>query len=240
MPVSQLMIGSLGQAGIVVALGVVGAIIFRHQFRPRWFIAAIGLYLVYDFLLTRAYFTVPDLPVESHWNWLGKVMSLTGMLIVASLPAFGWRRVGLTLRQEAGWRSALLVFALLGVVFFYFAITGADGRDDLDTIAFQWTMPGLDEELFYRGVLLLAMNAAFVSRIRIMGAPIGFGGLLTSVLFGLAHALTYDADGFEFDTMTFAMTGGPSLILLWIREKTGSLLLPVLAHNLANGASTLF
>ncbi len=40
--------------------------------------------------------------------------------------------------------------------------------------------------------------------------------------------------------MTFAMTGVPALLLLWLRERTGSLLMPVIGHNIANGASTLF
>lgn len=68
----------------------------------------------------------------------------------------------------------------------------------------------------------------------------GYGGLLTSVLFGLTHALGYEAGAVDFDLMTFAMTGVPAMLLLWIRERTGSLLLPVIGHNIANGASTLF
>lgn len=36
-----------------------------------------------------------------------------------------------------------------------------------------------------------------------------------------------------------ALTGGPALLLVWLREKTGSLLLPVLLHNFANSISLL-
>ncbi len=128
----------------------------------------------------------------------------------------------------------------MSALFFYMAISGADGRDDWETVAFQWTMPGLDEEVFYRGVLLVAMNEAFAKRISILGAPIGFGGLLTSALFGLAHGLSFGPGGFEFELGFFLMTGGPSILLLWMREKTGSILLPVIAHNIANGAFTMF
>ena len=39
--------------------------------------------------------------------------------------------------------------------------------------------------------------------------------------------------------MIFAMTGVPSLILLWLREQTGSVVMPILAHNVANGAFTV-
>ncbi len=230
---------TLGQIAIIAGLGVIGAALSPRNFRLAWFLAALALYALYNFLLTRGFFLLPNWPEGARWNWLGKTMALAGMLALASLPVFGWRRIGLTFRQAKGSWSAFLLAAALSALFFYFADQGADGRDDVETIAFQWTMPGLDEEIFYRGVLLLAMNEAFRAKLNILGAPIGYGGLLTSVLFGLAHGLSCDG-AFSFDPMTFLVTGAPSLLLLWMREKTGSLLLPVVAHNVANGASTLF
>ena len=231
---------TFGQTGVVALLGALGALLFRRDFRLSWFAGALLLYVLYNFLLTRAFFGLPNLPPEASWNWLGKSMSLFGILVVASLPMFGYRRSGLTLRQNKGSWTAFIVLFALCVLVFYFAVSGGDGRDDWETIAFQWTMPGLDEEIFYRGVLLLAMNEAFRGRISLLGAPIGYGGLLTSVFFGLAHALSYGQGGFAFDPMTFLITGAPSLILLWMREKTGSVVLPLIAHNAINGAFTLF
>lgn len=228
------------QLSVIVGLGVVGAGLFRGSFRPSWFAGALGLYVIYDALLTRGLWTLPDLFAQGHWNWTGKLFSFAGMAVVAASPVFGWRKTGITLRQAPGSVSAWIVFAVLSAALFALAWQTGDGPADLDTIAFQWTMPGLDEELFYRGVLLVAMNEAFTARARLFGAPIGYGGLLTSVLFGLAHALSFGETGASFDAATFAMTGIPSLILLWLREKTGSLILPVLAHNVSNGAFTLF
>lgn len=227
------------QLGVVLALGLGGAALFRKSFRPGWFAAGLGLYVAYDFLLTSGFSLVPDFFPSASWNWTGKLMSLAGMLVIAALPAFGWRRAGLTLRQAPGSALAIIVLAALAGLFFYLAISGADGRDDWETIAFQWTMPGLDEEVFYRGVFLLAMNEAFTARWRILGASIGYGGLIATVLFGLAHGLEFEKGGLSFDAMSFAMTGGPALILLWLREKTGSVLMPIIGHNIANGASTL-
>lgn len=228
------------QLGVVIALGVVGAILFRKSFSAKWFAAGLLFYVLYDFLLTRGFFLLPDPFPDAAWNWTGKLMSIAGVLAICAAPAFGWRRAGITLRQEKGSIAAAIVLALLGGLFFYLAISNPDGPDDWETIAFQWTMPGLDEEIFYRGLFLLAMNEAFSARARILGAPIGFGGLIATVLFGLAHGLAYDNSGFSFDAMTFAMTGGPALILLWLRERTGSVLMPIIGHNIANGASTLF
>ena len=134
-----------------------------------------------------------------------------------------------------------IAFAVLALVIFGFAFHLGDGPADLDTILFQWSMPGIEEELFYRGVLLLALNEAFaVGRGARPALGIGWGGLLSSVAFGLGHALFWRADGPSFDAMAFAMTGGPALLLVWFRNRTGSLVLPVLAHNVVNGAFVLF
>ena len=235
---------ALGLIAIVTVLGFVGAVFHKGQFRHSWFLRGRLLYVVYvvyEALLTRGFYLLPNLPADAHWNWLGKILALAGTLAIAALPGLGYARSGLTLRQNKGSMSAaLVVLAVFAVLFAYLALIDGEGPGDPETIAFQWTMPGLDEELFYRGILLLAMNEAFRARLTVFGAPIGYGGLLTSVLFGLAHALGYGPEGFNFDPMTFALTGVPSLLLLWLRERTGSVALPVIAHNMANGIPTLF
>ncbi|ABI76491.1 CAAX amino terminal protease family [Hyphomonas neptunium ATCC 15444] len=234
------LIRTLIETGILAGLGLAGALVLRSGFRWRWLIAALLLNLVYQALLTRAFWTIPDPFPGADWNWAGKLAAFAGTLIVMSLPAFGWARCGARLDQGPHWRGALLMFMALSGLFFWLALSGADGKpDDLETIAFQWALPGLDEEFFYRGTLLLALNEAFRPRLNVIGAPIGYGGVLTSLLFGLTHALGYEAGAVDFDLMTFAMTGLPAFLLLWLRERTGSLVLPVIAHNIANGASTL-
>jgi membrane protease YdiL (CAAX protease family) len=161
-------------------------------------------------------------------------------LIVATLPAFGWRKSGLTLRQDRkGLRPAIIVSMLLCAVFVYFALKLPNEPLDRETLAFQLTMPGLEEEPFYRGILLLALNEAFRARVRLLGIQVGWGGILSCVLFGLAHAFGYWHGAFSFDPLTMALTGGPALIAVWLRERTGSIVLPVLVHNFANSISLL-
>lgn len=230
----------IGHVFVVILAGALGAIWSWRDFRLPWFVGAIDLYVLYDFLLTRGFYQVPNFPPDSTWNWGGKFAALVGLLLVARLPMLGYRRSGLTLSQSAGLRSALLVLLVLSGVCLYLAIATGDGPDAWETIAFQWIMPGLDEEAFYRGVLLLAMNEAFRGRIRVFGAAIGYGGLLTSVLFGLAHALSFQEGAYEFHLNLFLITALPSLLLLWMRERTGSVLIPIVAHNVANGVFTLF
>ena len=53
-----------------------------------------------------------------HWNWEGKLLALSATLIVAALPAFGWRRCGLTLRQAEGSLRSAAPVAGLYLLFF--------------------------------------------------------------------------------------------------------------------------
>lgn len=97
-------------------------------------------------------------------------------------------------------------------------------------------MPGLEEEAFYRGLLLLALDRAFAGRSRVLGVDWSWGAALSCILFGLAHAFGISHGQVSFEPLAFILTAGPSLIAVWVRLRTGSILVPVLMHNLGNAA----
>lgn len=230
---------SLGlQLGVLIALCAVGAILPGGA-RWRWVAIALALFVAYDFALTRAFRLLPSLPPEADWNWFGKVLAISAMLAIASLPAFGWKRVGITWHQEGGWMLPVLVMLIAVAPLVWLNVADGIEPSDAETIAFQLTMPGFDEELFYRGVLLLALNEAFRGKVRVLGAPIGWGGIVAIILFGVVHGIAW-SDGVTLDTEAMLWAGIPGVVLLWIRERTGSIVLPIVAHNLANGAGAVF
>lgn len=230
--------GLIGIAAIVTMLLLAGAILGlfdRARTSFRWLSLSALLVLMNDALLTRCYGLLPDVLPDAAYNWQGKVLALAASLGVAATATFGWRRTGLTLRQESGsWRSSLPVALLYAAFFVAIAFAFDNGTPSREDIAFQATMPGIEEEIFYRGVLLYALDRAFVGRWRWLGVEWGWSALITSALFGLAHAFSYGADGFAIDPMTMALTALPSLLAVWLRLRTGSLLLPVLMHNFGN------
>lgn len=226
--------------GAIVALlllvgGAIGLTAGRERFSLPWLLAAAGLVLLNDALLTRGYGWLPHLIPPTEWNWQGKILALAATLAVASLPAFGWRRSGLTLAQAPqSLKPSLLVALLYGGFFAVLALAFPSQGASPETIAFQLTMPGLEEEPFYRGVLLLALDRAFTGRVKLLGVEWGWSAVLSCALFGLAHAFSYAHGGFAFDALTMALTALPAFIAVWIRLRTGSLLLPVLLHNFGN------
>ncbi|WP_420136361.1 CPBP family intramembrane glutamic endopeptidase, BDIM_20840 family [Sphingomonas sp.] len=224
---------------LLVVGGIMGAL-QRGGFSFGWLLVAAGLVLLNDALLTNFYHHGPRLLPTSSWNWQGKLFALLATLVIAALPRFGWRKCGLTFRQNPkGRRSAIIVALLVCAVFIYFAIKAPNGPIDREALAFQLTMPGLEEEPFYRGILLLALNEAFRARANVLGVQLGWGGILSCALFGLAHAFGYSHGAFHFEPMAMALTAGPALILVWLRERTGSVLLPILLHNFGNSISIL-
>lgn len=233
-------IGIMGVAAILLLAGGGLGLLDPKRFSVRWLLVAAALVILNDALLTNGYGLIPDLLPSADWNWQGKILALGATLAVAALPAFGWRRTGLTVVQAAGSLKSAIPVVVLYIAFFAgIAWLFPAPPATAETVAFQLTMPGLEEEAFYRGVLLFALDRAFTGRKRLLGVEWGWGALLSCILFGLAHAFGFSDGQFSFDPMTMLLTGVPSIIGVWLVLRTRSVLLPVVLHNFGNAISLL-
>ncbi|MEE4348860.1 MAG: CPBP family intramembrane glutamic endopeptidase [Pacificimonas sp.] len=233
------MTDSLVSIGAIVVLLLAGGtaigLLDPRRFSPRWLLAAAALVLLNDALLTNGYGLFPSLLPASDWNWQGKLLALGGTLAIASLPAFGWRRTGLTLVQARGSLRSCIPAALAYCLFFLMiAVIFPGDAESAETIAFQLTMPSVEEEAFYRGILLFALYQAFTGGVRGLGVEWRWGAVISCALFGLAHAFSYGDGALSFDPVYMALTAVPSFLAVWMRLRTGSLLLPVILHSVGN------
>lgn len=233
--------GLIGIAGVVAILLVAGLALGglrRRQFSLYWLLVAAALVVVNDAMLTSGYGLIPQGLPQGDWNWQGKALALAATLLIAALPVFGWRRSGLTFSQAADSLKAAVPVALLYIGFFVgIAMLFPNAPATAETIAFQLTMPGFEEEPFYRGILLFALDRAFLGRWRFLGVEWGWGALLSCLAFGLAHAFGFSDGRFAFDPLTMALTAVPSLIGVWLVLRTRSLLLPAVLHNFGNAVT---
>lgn len=228
-------IGNLGVVALLLGAGVVLGALLPGRMSLPWLLAAAFLVLLNDLMLTNGYGLFPSLPLGGDWNWQGKIMALAASLVVIALPGFGRRETGLTVVQAPGsLKPALPVVGLYVGLFLILALIFPNEGLSVEALAFQLTMPGLEEEVFYRGVLLVALGRAFAGRVRFLGVDWGLGAILSCVLFGLAHAFGFSDGEFSFDPLTMGLTAVPSLIAVWLALKTRSLVLPVLLHNFGN------
>lgn len=169
-----------------------------------------------------------------HWNWTGKVYSL--LLSVLAIAAFKLspQTVGLTLEQRHPKIGAIAVLlfivwgACLGLLF-------KPGTPDAETLAFQALMPGLSEELVYRGIVPALLLGLVQRKAPVDGTPWAVI-LSTAIVFGVWHGLNYSHGKFGFDLMSALFPFIGSIPGGWLRFKTGSLVVPILGHGLANVA----
>ena len=180
------------------------------------------------------------------YNWTGKLLELAvGLVAAALLVGHGnWsrRELGLTSSFKPGTGRDILRY-LVPVLLVEIVVLGAlvpGERPGLEDHLFQLTTPGVTEELAYRGVLLGLVDRAFPGRVRVCGAELGWGAVVSSIVFALWHGLDVSA-GWEIsvDLAPMAIPGVGGFVLAWCRARSGSLLVPVLVHAGMNEMANL-
>ena len=136
-----------------------------------------------------------------------------------------------TLKQDKeGLKSALkVVVAILSI-----SILGGvvnDREFNSETLLFQLFMPGIDEEIMYRGVLLGLMCSALRTGNAAWRNP---AIIINAILFGLVHALSLSDGALQINAMNFVWTGIIGYSFGYITIKTRSIVIPMLTHNLYN------
>jgi membrane protease YdiL (CAAX protease family) len=182
-----------------------------------------------------------------NWNWEGKILSaiISIIFIFASkkyLETITYEDYKISFRHRGYAKRAVFFCAAALVVILiirYFMFNDTQAFN-IETLLFQATIPGLDEELCFRGIYLALLNLAFTKRTKFLGAEFGLGLIITSIQFGLAHALLIGINtGFTFNIYIFVYTAIIGFILGLLAESTKSLILPIASHNGYNVVSTL-
>lgn len=233
-------------AVIVVAAGAIAAPVWWLWFRASsgvtsdlrasCLLAIAALALLGNHLLLRAPRVGPF--ADLGWNWQGKLLALAGSLLLLALwSGLSWREVGVAVPRADAWRPVLVLSVAAVVVFLVFGSDAEARGGDVETLLFQATMPGLEEELFYRGILWALIDRALPRKRLLFGAWVGMGFVVSTVLFGLGHGVVV-ADG---GTATFVLapvvfTGVAGAVFGWVRARTHSVLPAIALHNVLNVA----
>ncbi len=95
-----------------------------------------------------------------------------------------------------------------------------------DTLG-QLLLVALPEEAFYRGYLQTRLDEALPKRVRVLGAPLGLGVVIASVIFAIGHFVTVPVPA---RLAVFF----PSLLFGWLRARTGGIGAPLAFHTFCN------
>ena len=126
-----------------------------------------------------------------HWSWQAALLTTAWTLLVVSLtPGVSFASIGVTSSLLPGWLkpSIVALFIAAAVPAVVFSL-GSRVRLTGEGWAYLLVMPGLAEELLFRGLYQSLLNSALGRRWRFGGAEFGWGLLITSVLFAGANGL---------------------------------------------------
>lgn len=212
--------------------------------KTKFWLALLGVAIFFGGCLLLVRLEIAWVIIRSPWQAmvLEALFALEVILLTRSCAVSG---LTLNISRQA-WRAAAIVSLLLvlytiarGQLLRALGLAQQSGSPGLEYIIYQATLPGIAEELAYRGVIQSRLNSIFPRPWNILGSQLGWGFLITSVLFWTIHAFRVDGFSLSFYWQTLTMQLIASLVLGWLRERSGSIFPGILAHNLVNVAWTI-
>ena len=197
-----------------------------------WIAAALFLL---DTILVN-YFAGIRLFPSQRCNWVGKFASITWATVFVYVNGLISRNeVGWTTKRQAGslgfFLSVLVILSVLKL-YFYHAYNHPPASVHFETVLFQATMPGIAEEIVFRGILLALLNKVFQTKWSAFGVRFGWGAIISSILFGLVHGFYIDgAWSLHFITIGIIRAAIDGFFLALVKEKTKSLVPAIIIHN---------
>lgn len=171
------------------------------------------------------------------WNWIGK----TGSLLWTVTFIF---TTTLLTKKDIGWTFSIInqkgVLIIITVILFLrlairLFFQGFNSGYKIETLIYEATLPGIAEEIVFRGILLGLLNQVFLKKWIILRTSFGKGLILTSILFGLVHGLSLNKSWIpDFNSQRFIMTGSMGFAFGLVKEKSKSLIPGIMFHNLWN------
>lgn len=175
--------------------------------------------------------------IHSKWNWTGKLFAiifgvLTYLLLRKRLIPFDF----IHFRQDLKSLKKTFLMSCVPICIAIFSYFDTSKQFDKETLLFQLTMPGIDEEIMFRAILLGLLLSCFKDKIIIRNINLGNPSILfIGLLFGVVHGLAItDNYKLTFELSPFIWTFFYGFIWSWITIKSKSILQPIISHNMSN------
>lgn len=172
-----------------------------------------------------------------HWNWIGRILSLFLAFLAAWLFRLTPKEVGAVRLHGRDWfwlAAGCLIASLLNGTISYTYGNHNHNPVGLETLLYEATLPGIAEEVVYRGVSFAMIVRGYG------GATHAFSNVaavfISAFAFGSVHALSHTQAVWHSAWISFALA---FLLGLWcgiLRWRTSNVYVAALAHNAGNCA----
>ncbi|PHQ57642.1 MAG: CPBP family intramembrane metalloprotease [Lutibacter sp.] len=206
--------------------------------RTKLIILFVLYFIGYQVLLRLPFYFSTFKFINGDWNWSGKLLAMTGSLIFYYLFKNNFRRHHfLTIKQDKKTlRRISIVIAVISLIAIIEGFLFYNESWNLETVLFQSTLPGIDEEIAYRGIMLGILSSILLEKIQVFKIYIHNPSIwIVGILFGLIHALRLNSEWeLSFNILYFVQTFIFGTAWGWMAIKSRSILLPIISHNLSN------
>jgi uncharacterized protein len=207
----------------------------------------ICLILLFYFLSVITICIQIPIPLKLNYNWIGKIQStivciIYMVLFQKEIPLEEFK-IAIRQKNDSIGKSikiflCLILFAILLMILSYLVPNNHSKLDKnaiIEMFVFQATLPGIHEEIMYRGVLLTLLNRAFKRRFNVFSIQFGIGLLIQSIMFGILHGIFVNSNlSLSVDLMHAFSATIVGIVLGLIAENSESLLIPIMGHNIYN------
>ena len=225
---------NLISGALIVGVGVLPVVLLSYfSSKPRhgFYAFLFWVILMADIILTSLPQLYGILDIQAaKWNWVGKMFSLLLCLTVIAGSKLSLDQAGFSTSQRGGsvLPSTILTILLIGAGL-TFGYNFGDELVSKETLAYHLTLVGIAEEVAYRGVFLGLLHKAFPARRR--DFTYWWPAIIVTLAYGLYHGIDVNNGTVLFDFNAFLFPFALGIALVWMRERTESLMFPILAHN---------
>jgi membrane protease YdiL (CAAX protease family) len=175
--------------------------------------------------------------IHSKWNWIGKlfgiIMGLTIYYFLRNkLKPFDF----LQFKQDPKTLKKTFLLTMITTCFAFFPFFYSALPFDTETLIYQLTMPGFDEEIMFRAILLGLLLSCFKEVIKIGKRTYGNPSILViGLLFGLVHGIEIkDNLSLKIEIYPIIFTFIYGYIWSWTTMESKSILQATISHNVSN------
>ncbi len=174
------------------------------------------------------------------------LLAVITILIIAVFRKESLSSWGFNFNKAAWSVRVALLFALVWFIITYIVTTKSNPGYNLNPVNiisdlfFDFIITPLSEEILFRGLIMGILLLVIKQNLKLGQVSISYAGIITALLFSLSHiGINYTDFTLNINWVQLIFAFWLGIFYAYMRDKTGNLLGPVIAHGASDGLITL-